>query len=243
MDNVMIEAQNLKKSFGSLIVLDDLSFKLYKNEKLVVCGPSGCGKSTLIRCICGLETVDSATKFNFLGHQIKKENLNKYKGKIGIVFQSFNLFPHLTAINNVTLSPIKVLKRPKEEVIQESEALFEMVGLKKKMDLYPHQLSGGQQQRIAIIRSLAMKPELMLFDEPTSSLDPELIKDVLNTLKDLAKSGMTMIVITHEMKFAEEVADRIAFFFEGKFTEIRPAKEFFKNPETIECKKFLDHVL
>jgi ABC-type polar amino acid transport system ATPase subunit len=242
MNDVIIAVDQLVKRFGTLTVLDRLSFELHRQEVVVICGPSGSGKSTFIRCLNGLETSDEGT-IRFNGTVVTRKSFHDIRKHIGMVFQSFNLFPHLTALENVTISPIKILNRPRDEVIREATALFEMVGLSDKIHARPHQLSGGQQQRVAIVRALALKPDVLLFDEPTSALDPEMIKSVLDVMRDLAKNGMTMIVVTHEMGFAKEVADRIAFFSRGKFVEIKPPKEFFERPESEETRRFLGQIL
>ncbi len=242
MADVIISIDRLVKRFGSLTVLDQVSFELHRQEVVVVCGPSGSGKSTFIRCINGLESSDGGT-VSFNGTIITRKNLQEIRARIGMVFQSFNLFPHLTVLENATISPIKIMKRPKGEVVREATALLEMVGLSDKIDCRPHQLSGGQQQRAAIVRALAMKPDVMLFDEPTSALDPEMIKGVLDVMRDLARRGMTMIVVTHEMGFAKEVADRIAFFSRGNFLEVKRPQEFFEHPEHEETRRFLGQIL
>lgn len=242
MADVIISVDQLVKKFGSLTVLDRASFELHRQEVVVMCGPSGSGKSTFIRCINGLEASDAGT-VRFNGMIVNKKSIHEIRKHIGMVFQAFNLFPHLTALENATISPIKILKRPKNEVIQEVTALFEMVGLSDKIHSRPHQLSGGQQQRVAIVRALAMKPDVMLFDEPTSALDPEMIKSVLDVMRVLARNGMTMIVVTHEMGFAKEVADRIAFFSRGTFIEVRRPQDFFENPENEETRRFLGQIL
>lgn len=242
MSDVIISVENLVKRFGALTVIDGVSFELHRREVVVVCGPSGSGKSTFIRCINGLELKDEGI-IRFNGEPVEKSNFREVRKKIGMVFQSFNLFPHLTVLENAMISPTKILGRPRGEVLEEVSVLFETVGLKDKMEAHPHQLSGGQQQRAAIVRALAMKPEVMLFDEPTSALDPEMIKGVLDVMRDLADRGMTMIVVSHEMGFAREVADRIAFFHSGKFVEVKAPKEFFANPEREETRRFLSQIL
>ncbi len=242
MSDIVISVENLVKSFGPLKVIDNVSFELHRQEVVVVCGPSGSGKSTFIRCINGLETMDSGT-IRFNDTVVHKGNFREVRKHIGMVFQSFNLFPHLTILDNAILSPVKIHKWPKKEVTEHAVSLFQMVGLADKIHSHPHQLSGGQQQRAAIVRALAMKPDVMLFDEPTSALDPEMIKSVLDVMRDLATNGMTMIVVSHEMGFAKEVADRIAFFTSGNFVEVKPPKEFFSNPEREETKRFLSQVL
>ncbi len=242
MADVIISVKGLVKRFGTLTVLDNVSFELHRQEVVVICGPSGSGKSTFIRCLNGLELGDGGT-IQFNGTLVTRRNFHEIRQHIGMVFQAFNLFPHLTALENATISPIKILNRPKDEVLREVTRLFEMVGLADKMHSRPHQLSGGQQQRVAIVRALALKPDVMLFDEPTSALDPEMIKSVLDVMRDLARNGMTMIVVTHEMGFAKEVADRIAFFSKGNFVEIKEPKLFFDNPESEETRRFLGQIL
>jgi len=242
MADVIISVDQLVKRFGALTVLDRVSFELHRQEVVVICGPSGSGKSTFIRCLNGLEASDAGT-IRFNGTVVTRKNFHEIRKHIGMVFQAFNLFPHLTVLENATISPIKILNRPKDEVIREVTALFEMVGLSDKIHFRPYQLSGGQQQRVAIVRALALKPDLLLFDEPTSALDPEMIKGVLDVMRDLAKNGMTMIVVTHEMGFAKEVADRIAFFNKGNFVEIKEPRGFFENPENEETRRFLGQIL
>jgi len=242
MADVILSVEHLVKRFGTLTVLDQVSFELHRQEVVVICGPSGSGKSTFIRCLNGLEASDAGT-IRFNGSIVTRKTFHDVRQHIGMVFQAFNLFPHLTAIENATISPIKILRRPKAEVMREVTALFEMVGLADKMHSHPHQLSGGQQQRVAIVRALALKPDVMLFDEPTSALDPEMIKSVLDVMRDLAKKGMTMIVVSHEMGFAKEVADRIAFFSQGNFREIKEPRQFFENAEHEDTRRFLGQIL
>ena len=243
-DEVMISMQAVNKWFGSFHVLRDINLLVKKKEKIVICGPSGSGKSTLIRCINRLEehqegqiTVDGTE----LTHDLK--NIESVRREVGMVFQQFNLFPHLTAIENCTLALIWVRKIPKAEAEKAAREYLEIVKIPEQADKYPGQLSGGQQQRVAIARSLCMKPNIMLFDEPTSALDPEMIKEVLDVMVDLAKSGMTMIVVTHEMGFAEQVADRIIFMDEGQIIEENSPKEFFNNPKSDRTKLFLSQIL
>ncbi len=242
MADVIISVDRLVKRFGSLTVLDQVSFELHRGEVVVICGPSGSGKSTFIRCLNGLEMADSGT-ISFKGTLVGRKNFHDVRQHIGMVFQAFNLFPHLTAFENATISPLKILQRPKDEVVREVTRLFETVGLADKIHARPHQLSGGQQQRVAIVRALALKPDVMLFDEPTSALDPEMIKSVLDVMRDLALNGMTMIVVTHEMGFAKEVADRIAFFNKGNFVEIQEPQQFFESPQSEETRRFLGQIL
>ena len=219
-DNVLIEVKNLKISFGDLHVIKDLSTTIKKGEKIVVIGPSGSGKSTFLRCLNRLETPDSGTIiFEDNDMTDPATNLDLCRQKMGMVFQHFNLFPHLTVMENITLAPVQLGLKTKEEAETEARALLERIGLPEKAEVYPSTLSGGQKQRIAIVRSLAMHPDVMLFDEPTSALDPEMVGEVLEVMKDLAHEGMTMVVVTHEMGFAREVADRVMFMDGGYIEE------------------------
>lgn len=240
----MLEIKNLYKKYGNHEVLKDININIHKGEKLVIIGASGSGKSTLLRCIDFLEEI-SQGKILFQGNEISKQNDNikEYTSRIGIVFQEFNLFNHLTVKENIILAPTIVCGRPKAEVENEAESLLKKIGLLDKKDAYPNSLSGGQKQRIAIIRALAMKPEIMLFDEVTSALDPEMVGEVLNLIKDLAKNGMTMVITTHEMGFAKEVADKMIFMDEGKIVEEGTSNEFFNNPKSERLKQFLDKIL
>jgi len=240
----IIKMNHVKKAFGELVVLKDINLEIKKGEVLVVLGPSGSGKSTLIRCINRLEKID--------GGQIIFENkdiyspdmdVHKLRAKVGMVFQQFNLFPHMKVIDNITLSPILVKKVSKNKAKKEALELLKKVGLDDKHNSYPHELSGGQQQRVAIARALAMNPDVMLFDEVTSALDPELVKGVLETMKELAKMGMTMIVVTHEMGFAKEVADRVIFMDEGYIIEENKPKELFENPQNPRTQAFISKIL
>lgn len=242
MSEVIIDINNLSKSFGNLLVLEDISFQVKEREVAVMCGPSGSGKSTFIRCINGLEIKDRGT-VKFKDMIIDKSNMREARKKIGMVFQDFNLFPHLTVLENIILAPVKVLNKFREEVVAEAERLLEMVGLASKIDARPAELSGGQKQRVAIVRALAMKPEVMLFDEPTSALDPEMISGVLEVMKDLARGGMTMIVVTHEMGFAREVSDKVVFLEGGHIVEEADPDEFFNNPKEERTKLFLSQIL
>jgi len=239
----LIKVRNLYKRFGDLEVLKNINFDLKEKEVLVIVGPSGAGKSTLIRCINRLEKPTEGEIW-FEGRRIDETtNLNKLREKIGMVFQRFNLFPHLTAIQNIILA-LKVVKKMKDEEAREVALHFlKKVGLEERKDHFPHQLSGGEQQRVAIARALAMQPDVMLFDEPTSAIDIELIKEVLDVMKELAKEGMTMIVVTHEMGFAREVGDRIIFMDKGEIVEENKPVEFFKNPKTERAKRFLSKIL
>ena len=241
----MIKASNLTKSFNNLLVFKDLNVKVKKGEVLVVIGASGSGKSTLLRCLNHLEELDSGTII-IEGEKLNpkdKKMLRKITTKMGMVFQNFNLFPHMTAVQNVMEAPLVVKKEKKSEVLQRAKQLLSKVGLADKMDYYPSKLSGGQQQRVAIARALAMNPDIMLFDEPTSALDPELVGEVLNVMKDLAKEGMTMVVVTHEMGFAREVADRVIFMDGGKIVEEGTPEEVFSHPKEDRTKEFLNKVL
>ena len=236
----MIEIEKVRKSFGPLEVLKGIDLTVAKGEVLTVIGGSGSGKSTLLTCINGLEPIDSG-RILVDGVEVhaKSTNLNKLRQKIGIVFQQWNAFPHLTVLENVMLAPRKVLGRSKAEAEAEAEKQLKHVGLGDKLSVYPARLSGGQQQRMAIARALAMGPSYMLFDEVTSALDPMLVGEVLDTLRLLASEGMTMICVTHEMKFAREVSDRVAFFHQGIMAEIAPPEELFGAPKSAELQKFL----
>lgn len=236
----MIEIENVRKSFGSLEVLKGIDLTVAKGEVLTVIGGSGSGKSTLLTCINGLEPIDQG-RILVDGVEVhaKSTNLNQLRRKIGIVFQQYNAFPHLTVLDNVMLAQRKVLGRPKAEAEAEAVRQLNHVGLGDKLKVYPSRLSGGQQQRMAIARALAMSPDYMLFDEVTSALDPQLVGEVLDTLRLLASEGMTMICVTHEMKFAREVSDRVAFFHQGVMMEISPPAQFFDTPQSPELRKFL----
>ncbi len=240
----MIRFQGVQKWFGKLHVLNNINLHVQQGEVVVICGPSGSGKSTLIRTINRLEPIDKG-KLIVDGMDLSdpKTNINKLRAEIGYVFQQFNLYPHLNVLSNITLAPIKIRKIGKRESQEQAMALLERVGLTEKKDTYPSELSGGQQQRVAIARSLAMKPKIMLFDEPTSALDPEMIGEVLAVMKDLASTGMTMCVVTHEMGFAGEVADRIIFINQGEILEEAEPSEFFKSPKHPRAQQFLKQVL
>lgn len=240
----MITVKDLKKSFGKHEVLCGINETIEKGEKVVIIGPSGSGKSTFLRCLNLLEQPTSGEIW-FEGNLINKPkaNIDKIRQKMGMVFQQFNLFPHLTVLENITLAPIKLKLQTKDEAIANAKRLLDRVGLAEKADFYPRQLSGGQQQRIAIVRSLAMNPDVMLFDEPTSALDPEMVGEVLAVMKELADDGMTMVVVTHEMGFAREVATRVLFIDEGLILEEAPPKEFFANPKHPRLRDFLSKVL
>ena len=239
-----VELRHVDKHFGQLHVLQDINLSVAKGEVLVVIGPSGSGKSTLIRCINRLETIDSG-EILIEGTPLPQEGkeLAALRAEIGMVFQSFNLFAHRTILDNVTMGPINVLKVPKKKAEEEALALLERVGVKEQARKVPAQLSGGQQQRAAIARSLAMHPKVMLFDEPTSALDPEMINEVLDVMVELAKSGMTMIVVTHEMNFARRVANRVVFMADGQIMEEGTPDEFFSNPQTLRARDFLDSIM
>ncbi len=240
----MIEIKNVSKWYGDFQVLSGINETIDRGQTVVICGPSGSGKSTLLRCINGLEPYQKG-EITVEGISLSdpKTNLYKLRRKIGMVFQKFELYPHMTVLHNITLAPMKVLKKSKKEAEKRAIALLERVGIPEKAMEYPANLSGGQQQRVAIARSLAMDPSCMLFDEPTSALDPEMIKEVLDVMIDLAKEGMTMIVVTHEMGFAREVANEIIFIDEGKIVERGTDESFFANPKSERTKAFLSQIL
>ena len=242
-DNVLIKVDNLCKSFGDTAVLKGINAEIDKGDVMVVIGASGSGKSTFLRCLNLLEEPTSGSIF-FEGVDITDAsvNINIHRQKMGMVFQQFNLFPHMTVLRNLTLGPIKLLKQSKEEAEANAMKLLERVGLADRADAYPSQLSGGQKQRIAIVRALAMNPDVMLFDEPTSALDPEMVGEVLEVMKQLAKDGMTMVVVTHEMGFAREVGTNIVFVDEGVIVEQGAPSEFFENPKSPRLKEFLYRV-
>jgi polar amino acid transport system ATP-binding protein len=244
MQVAMIEFKDVHKWFGELHVLRGISLRVDPAEVLVVCGPSGSGKSTLIRCINRLETIQKGEiVVDGMSLQDPKTHLTRLRAEIGFVFQQFNLYPHLTALENVTLAPMKVRRAPKKEAGETGRYFLEKVGLGDKLHQYPAQLSGGQQQRVAIARGLCMKPKIMLFDEPTSALDPEMINEVLEVMRNLAGEGMTMVVVTHEMGFAREVAHRVAFMDFGELIEIAPPQEFFDRPRSERTRLFLSKIL
>jgi len=240
----LIEICGLNKWFGSVHVLRDISLSVASGERIVICGPSGSGKSTLIRCINYLEEHQEGQIF-VDGIELKGDlkNIEAVRKEVGMVFQSFNLFPHLTVLENCTLAPVWVRNTPKAEAERIAMQLLEKVKIPEQANKYPGQLSGGQQQRVAIARSLCMQPKIMLFDEPTSALDPEMIKEVLDVMVDLADSGMTMLVVTHEMGFAAQVADKVVFMDEGQVVESNTPKEFFENPQSERTKLFLSQIL
>lgn len=236
----MIIFENVSKSYKNLNVLNNINLVINKGEIVSVIGPSGCGKSTLLKCINGLVPVNKGKIF-VDGYNLtaKGTDLNKIRSEVGIVFQQFNLFPHLTVMKNITLAPLKVRKVSREEAEETALLLLEKVGLLDKIDKYPDQLSGGQAQRVAIARSLAMQPEIMLFDEPTSALDPQMTMEVFDTVKELAKEGMTMMVVTHEIGFAREISNRAVFLYEGKIIEEGSSPEVFDNPQNSITRDFL----
>lgn len=243
-DNVLIKVDNLCKSFGNVEVLKGINAEIHKGDVMVVIGASGSGKSTFLRCLNLLEEPTSGT-ICFEGTDITDPsvNINLHRQKMGMVFQQYNLFPHMTVLKNMTLGPIKLLKQSKEEANENAMRLLKRVGLADRADAYPSQLSGGQKQRIAIVRALCMNPDVMLFDEPTSALDPEMVGEVLEVMKQLAKEGMTMVVVTHEMGFAREVGTNVAFVDNGVIVEQGEPKEFFANPKNPRLKDFLSKVL
>lgn len=243
-NDVLLQVNHLSKSFGKLSVLSDISTSFKKNEVVSIIGPSGGGKSTFLRCLNLLETpTEGEILFDGVNLCSPKVNLNVQRQRIGMVFQSFNLFNNMNIMRNLTEAPVSIKKMPKEEAEEKAITLLKRVGLDDKVSAYPSQLSGGQKQRIAIVRSLMMEPELMLFDEPTSALDPEMIGEVLDVMKDLAQSGMTMIVVTHEMRFARNVSGRTIFLAGGRIEEDKPSHELFDNPESPRLVSFLEKVL
>ena len=240
----IIKSVDVKKWYGDFQALKGISMDVAEGEVLVIAGPSGSGKSTFIRCINRLEQHQDGQIFvDGLELTNDLKNIEAIRSEVGMVFQSFNLFPHLTVLQNITLAPIWVRKKSKTEAEEKAMELLERVGIPEQADKFPGQLSGGQQQRVAIARALAMEPKIMLFDEPTSALDPEMIKEVLDVMKELAKSGMTMIVVTHEMGFAKEVADRVMLFDDGQLVEENTPEEFFNNPKSDRTKLFLSQIL
>jgi len=243
-NSVLIKTENLQKSFGELDVLCGIDMEIKKGEVVVVIGPSGSGKSTFLRCLNRLEE-PTGGHILFDGADITdpKCNINIHRQKMGMVFQQFNLFPHMTVLRNLTIAPMKLLGVSKEDAETKALELLKTVGLEEKATAYPNQLSGGQKQRVAIVRALAMNPEVMLFDEPTSALDPEMVGEVLEVMKGLAKEGMTMVVVTHEMGFAREVADRVVFMADGVIAEEGTPEQIFQNPQNPRTKQFLQKVL
>ena len=243
-DRKMIQVVGLKKNFGKLPVLCGIDQTIYEREVVSIIGPSGSGKSTFLRCLNLLERPDAGKVF-FEGDEIteKKVKIDAYRQKIGMVFQHFHVFPHLKVIDNITLAPVLEKKMPKEEARSMAETLLRRVGLYDKRDEYPTRLSGGQKQRLAIVRALAMEPQVILFDEPTSALDPEMVKEVLDVIQELAQSGMTTVIVTHEMGFARKVSDRVLFMDEGLVQEEGTPEEVFDHPKTDRCRDFLSKVL
>lgn len=243
-NGALIQVKHLEKRFGELEVLKDINVDIRKGDVVCVIGPSGSGKSTFLRCLNRLEESTSG-KILFEGVDITdpKTDIDKHRQKMGMVFQQFNLFPHMTIMKNLTLAPMKLQKCSQSEAEEEAMKLLERVGLADRAGAYPSQLSGGQKQRIAIVRALCMKPDVMLFDEPTSALDPEMVGEVLNVMRDLARERMTMVVVTHEMGFAREVANRVMFMDDGYFLEENAPEEFFANPKNERLKNFLSKVL
>ena len=243
-DEVAIQIEKMNKWYGTFHVLRDIDLTVYRGERIVICGPSGSGKSTLIRCINALEE-HQAGKIVVDGTHLSSDikNVDTVRSEVGMVFQHFNLFPHLTILENCTLAPIWVRKTPKREAEEIAMHFLTKVKIPEQADKYPGQLSGGQQQRVAIARSLCMKPRIMLFDEPTSALDPEMIKEVLDTMISLAEDGMTMLVVTHEMGFARQVANRVIFMDQGQIVEQNEPEEFFLNPQSDRTKLFLSQIL
>lgn len=241
MAETLLKIENLTKEYEGQKILDGINLEVKKGDVLVVVGPSGCGKSTLLRCINALEPIQGGT-IKLQGMDIRKgsKNITTLRQKIGMVFQSYELFPHLTVIDNITLAPVKVQKRDKAEVRKEAMELLARVGLADKAKSYPRQLSGGQKQRVAIVRALCMHPEILLFDEVTAALDPEMVREVLDVMLDLAKQGKTMLIVTHEMQFAKAVADKVIFIDQGKIVEEAAPEEFFEHPKTERAKQFLN---
>ncbi|MFK9095031.1 amino acid ABC transporter ATP-binding protein [Bacillus salipaludis] len=240
----MISIKSVSKSYGSRQVLDNINLEVPESQIYALIGPSGAGKSTLIRSMNALETIqEGEILVNGVSVHSKQTNINQVRTNIGFVFQSFNLYPHLTALQNVTYAPIHVKKMPALEAESKGKELLASLGLEEKCNAYPGNLSGGQQQRVAIARALAMEPQLMLFDEPTSALDPEMIKEVMDSIRKLASTGMTMVVVTHEMGFAREICNKIVFMADGKIVETAPPDQFFSNPQTERAKDFLAKVI
>ena len=243
-DDIMIQIRDLKKSFHQLTVLDGINMDIKRGEVIAIIGPSGCGKSTFLRCINHLEEPTGGEIFvDGININDKKVDINKQRQKMMMVFQNFNLFPHMPILKNLTIGPMELKKKTKKEAESKAMELLERVGLADKKDAYPNQLSGGQKQRVAICRALAMEPEAILFDEPTSALDPEMVGEVLDVMKGLAGSGITMICVTHEMGFAREVASKVVFFDQGKIAESGTPEEIFTNPTHPRLKEFLSKVL
>ena len=240
MEEPLLTIEHLVKQYGDQVILNDICLNVWKGQVLVVVGSSGCGKSTLLRCINALEPVQGGT-IQLRGQIIsqRSRSLTSIRQQIGMVFQSYDLFPHLTVLDNILLAPMKVQKRKKEEAAEEAMKLLARVGLKEKAGSFPRELSGGQKQRVAIVRALCMHPEILLFDEVTAALDPEMVREVLDVILDLAEQGRTMIIVTHEMQFARAVSDRVLFLDEGRIIEDEPPEIFFKHPNTERAKQFL----
>ena len=241
-NNIVVSLQDVTKKFGSLTVLDGMSLDIYEHEVVVLCGPSGGGKSTLLRTINGLEKIDSG-KIIYRGQEVTHRNIREIRKHIGMVFQQFTLFSNLTVKDNLLIAPIKTQKKNKDEMLQKAKEYLEVFGIADKLDAYPHQLSGGQKQRVAIVRALMLEPDLMLFDEPTSALDPEMIKEVLDAIRRLSQIGMTMVIVTHEMGFAREVASRVCFLEGAKIRVDTDSKTFFEDTEDERLKQFLSVIL
>lgn len=240
-NTALLQVKDMYKQYSDRQVLNGIDLSIHKGEVLVILGPSGCGKSTLLRCLNGLEEFQGGDiRFRDKSYKDKNINWQEIHQKIGMVFQNYELFPHMTVMENILLGPLKVQKRNKKEVVEQAEMLLEKVGLLDRKNSYPRQLSGGQKQRIAIVRALCMNPEIILFDEVTASLDPEMVREVLDVILNLAKQGMTMVIVTHEMSFAKAVADRIIFIDQGKICEESNPEEFFSNPKTERAKQFLN---
>lgn len=240
MEQKILEIRNIKKTFGEHVVLNDISFDIRQGEVVVILGPSGCGKSTLLRCINGLEEIEEGEilfRGSVISGKIRKHH--EIRQKIGMVFQNYELFPHMTILKNITLAPQKVQGRSRQEAEKEAETLLKRIGLLDKKNAYPRQLSGGQRQRTAIVRALCMHPEIMLFDEVTASLDPEMVYEVLDVMMEMAKAGRTMVIVTHEMQFARAAADRIIFMDQGRILEKGRPEDFFRHPKTERAGQFL----
>lgn len=239
----MIIIKNLSKSFGENKVLNNVNLSIHAGEVISIIGPSGSGKSTFLRCVNMLEIPDEGGEIKIDSVVVNARSIEDIRKRVGMVFQSFNLFPNMTVIENITYAPINVLKYSKEVAVKSAKSLLKKVQMTKYINYYPQSLSGGQKQRIAIARTLAMNPSVILFDEPTSALDPEMVKEVLNTIKSIAHTGITMLVVTHEMGFAREISDRVIFFDHGKIVEDSLPKDFFKQPKSKRAQEFLDKVL
>ncbi|SFC19146.1 amino acid ABC transporter ATP-binding protein [Clostridium uliginosum] len=240
-NEIVLKVEGLKKNYDEVLALEDINLEVHKGEVIVILGPSGCGKSTFLRCLNGLEKINDGTIcFGNYGVVEKDIKWTEVRQKIGMVFQSYELFPHMNVIGNILLGPTKAQKRNRKEAETQAKELLKRIGLLDKKEEFPRKLSGGQKQRIAIVRALCMNPEIMLFDEVTAALDPEMVREVLDVMLELAKGGMTMIIVTHEMNFAKEVADRIIFMDGGRICETGTSKEFFENPKTERAKRFLN---